>query len=171
MKKKLFMKKHLIDVTPTAAEISAANAHLDGIFQSIGASLRILADGERNRVQHLGRRNETFALAAIEVARQNPQVVPPGIDMAALERDITARAHFLPMLMRFRQMTRMMEDTVAMLGVDIYGGGRGVYRSLQLVGDIFGLADTVEELGQHFAKTPTEKDESPSAGDAAETSK
>ena len=156
MKRKSFMKKHLIDIVIAADDMTAATTHMTGLRQKLASALQILQDGDRNRVQHLGTRNETFSMAAVELARQHPQIIPAGIDMAALERDIAARQQLLPMLLNARQLTRMLEDTVAMLGVDIYNGGRAIYRSAQIVGDLYGLAEVVEQLSQHFARTPKE---------------
>ncbi|MHA3775711.1 hypothetical protein ACXR0O_29705 [Verrucomicrobiota bacterium sgz303538] len=154
MKRKSFMKKHLIDIVIAADDMTAAAAHMTGLHQKLSPALQILQDGDRSRVQHLGTRNETFSMAAIELARQHPQIIPAGIDMTALERDIMARQQLLPMLLNARQLTRMLEDTVAMLGVDIYNGGRAIYRSAQLVGELYGLAEIVAQLGEHFAKAP-----------------
>lgn len=150
------MKKHLIDIVIAAEDMTAAVTHMTGLHQKLSPALQVLQDGDRNRVQHLGTRNETFSMAAIELARQHPQIIPAGIDMTALERDIVARQQLLPLLLNARQITRMLEDTVAMLGVDIYNGGRAIYRSAQIVGDLYGLAEVVEQLAQHFARTPKE---------------
>ena len=50
-------------------------------------------------------------MEVMEVARQYPEVVPAGISMAALERDITPQV-VLPLLVASRQLTRMLEDTL-----------------------------------------------------------
>jgi hypothetical protein len=163
MKRKTFMKPHLVDFTFTAEDLIAAAAGQAEAHERLAPGLKVLQDSNRRRVQHLGTRNETFAMAAIEIARQHPQVVPPGIDMAALERDIVARQQLIPFLVRSRQYTRMLEDTIAMHGVDLFNGGRGIYKTLQIVGDLFGLADSVAQLGEHFARGSREEGD-PTAG-------
>src|SRR5262245_1779076 len=102
MKRKSFMKKHLIDVVIAAEDMTAAVTHMTGLNQKLSPALQVLQDGDRNRVQHLGTRNETFSMAAIELARQYPQIIPAGIDMDALERDIVARQQLLPLLINAR---------------------------------------------------------------------
>jgi len=165
MKRKSFMKKHLIDVTFSSETITGATADITGATTKLSPGLQVLQDWERKRVQHLGTRNETFSMAAIEVARQHPEVIPAGIDMAALERDIAARQQLLPLLVRARQLVRMLEDTIAMLGSDIFNGGRAIYKSLLIVGELYGLAEVVEQLSQHFTRSKSEPDESaPASG-------
>ena len=156
MKRKAFMKKHLIDVTFGAEAVTGAGTDLTGAMTKLSPGLQVLQDWERKRIRHLGTRNETFSMAAIEVARQHPAVVPAGIDMAALERDIAARQQLLPLLVRARQLVRMLEDTVSMLGADIFNGARGIYKSLLIVGELYGLAEVVAELSQHFARSASE---------------
>jgi hypothetical protein len=156
MKRKSFMKKHLIDVTFGAEAVTGAGTDLTGAITKLSTGLHVLQDWERKRIQHLGTRNETFSMAAIEVARQHPQVIPAGIDMAALERDIAARQQILPLLVRSRQLVRMLEDTLMLLGSDIYNGARGIYKSLLIVGELYGMAEVVDELSQHFSKSASE---------------
>ena len=113
------MKKHLIDITVASETVTTAKGHIDSLRTSLTFLLSLQED-ERKRLRRLGLRNETFSLGAIEVARSHPQVIPPGIDMAAIERDITAREQLLPLLRDLQSLTRMLEDTGILLGGDIY---------------------------------------------------
>ena len=107
------MKKHLIDITPAAEDITAATAHFTGLRQSLATILHSLEESQRKHTQKLGRRNETWCLEVMEVARQHPEVVPAGIDMAALERDIAAREIVLPLLVSSRLPSRTGVGTAA----------------------------------------------------------
>ena len=148
------MKKHLIDITPAPEDLTSANAHFTGIRSDLATTLHSLEDSDRKHTQKIGRRNETWCLEVMEIARQYPQVVPPGIDMAALERDLSARTAILPLLVASRQLNRMLEDTFLMLGADLFNGCRGLYKSMQILADLHGLQEIVASLGEHFAKSP-----------------
>ena len=145
------MKKHLIDITVASETVTTAKGHIDSLRASLTFLLSLQED-ERKRLRRLGLRNETFSLGAIEVARNHPQVIPAGIDMAAIERDITAREQLLPLLRDLQSFTRLLEDTVILLGCDIYEGGRTVYKSMKLVGDLYGLSEIIAELGLRYAR-------------------
>ena len=146
------MKKHLIDITPSAESITSATAHFAGIRADLAGILHSLEESQRKHTRKLGRRNESWCMEVMEVARQHPDVVPSGISMAAIERDITAREVVLPLLVSSRQITRMLEDTYTMLGADLFNGTRGLYKSMKIMADLHGLEAIVASLGEHFAR-------------------
>jgi hypothetical protein len=99
----------------------------------------------------------------IELARQNPGLIPATIELAALERDIAAREQLLPLLFRLQRLVRMLEDTTIALGVDMYEGARGLYKAMKITAEINGLVEVVAALGERFAaqgrrkQTPSEE--------------
>ncbi|MHA3770074.1 hypothetical protein ACXR0O_00890 [Verrucomicrobiota bacterium sgz303538] len=148
------MKKQLIDITIAADDITAVTTALTTLQTKLSFLLP-LEEAERKRLRRLGLRNETFSLGVIDIAQGNPQVVPAGIDMAALQRDVAAREQLLPLLREMQRLTRLMEDTVILLGCDIYEGGRALYKTMKVVGELHGLSEVIAELGRRFAKKRT----------------
>jgi hypothetical protein len=148
------MKKHLIDISPVAEDITSATAHFAGIRADLASILHSLEESQRKHTQKIGRRNETWCMEVMEVARQHPQVIPASIDMAALERDIAGREIILPLLIASRQMNQLLEDTYLMLGADFFNGSRGLYKSMKIVAALHGLEAIVASLGEHFARGP-----------------
>lgn len=120
-----------------------------------------LDDDQRKRLHRMGLRNETFSRAALEVARQNPSIVPVTIDLTAIERDLTARDQLMSALFRLRRVTRLLKDTVIACGVDAYNGSRGRYKAMKVVAEINGMDEIVAELGERFAKQGTPKEKAP----------
>ena len=82
--------KDQIDVTFTTEDVTEINAALTTLETKFSV-LRALTKLELRRMSHLGLRNETFTVGAIAAAQQNTQLIPPGIDLAAVERDRVAR--------------------------------------------------------------------------------
>jgi hypothetical protein len=141
----------LIDIVPTAESITSVQAHITGIFTEFDF-MQSLEDDERKRLQRLGFRNETFSLGIIEIARQNPTLIPSRINLAQIGRDVDAREALLPVLLQLQALTRMLEDTHILLGVDIYKGALALYKVLQVVGDLEGLNELIAYYGQRFKK-------------------
>ena len=69
----------------------------------------------------------------------------------------------LPLLVTSRQITQMLEDTYLMLGVDLFNGARGLYKSMQIVADLHGLEAIVASLGEHFARGPRTTEPAPAS--------
>lgn len=155
------MKKHLIDITLGAESLTNLSTHLTGVESEITPIAYSLDDDQRKRLHRMGLRNETFSRATLDVARQNPSLVPITIDLAAIERDLVAREQLMPTLFRLRRMTRLLEDTVIALGVDAYNGARGLYKSMKVVAEINGMDEIVADLGERFARQGQPKLEAP----------
>lgn len=77
--------------------------------------------------------------------------------MAALERDIDAREMLLPLYRDLQRTTKMIEDTLTLLGCDIYEGSRALYKTMKVIGDLYGLGEAIAELGRRFAKQSVTK--------------
>ncbi len=151
------MKKHLIDINPAPENLASASTHIAGIRADLATILHSLEDGQRLHNQMLGRRNETWCMEVMEIARQYPQVVAPGINMAALERDVAAREAILPLLIASRQLNQLLEDTYTMLGADLFNGSRGLYRTMKILADLHGLGAIVARLSERFARPSRRK--------------
>lgn len=147
------MKKHLVDMTVSAESLTTALADITGLETFLEPIAFALDDDQRKRLQRLGLRNETFSRGVIELARQNPSLIPATIDLEALERDITARDQLLPVLFRINRMSRLLEDTVIALGVDAYEGARGLYKTMKITAEGSGVADDLAVLGRRFSRT------------------
>ncbi|RYD69388.1 MAG: hypothetical protein EOP84_28550, partial [Verrucomicrobiaceae bacterium] len=79
-----------IDLSLPEEEIAALLAS----FLAAEEQLRVLPavnPNDRKRYAKLGLKNEGLALQIIEVGRQNPEVIPRGINFEQIDRDITAR--------------------------------------------------------------------------------
>jgi hypothetical protein len=145
------MKRDLIDIAPSAESLTTIQTHLTTIATEC-SFLVGLDEDQRTRLARLGLRNETFSLQVIETARQNPGAVPALIDLAGLLRDVDAREKLLPILIQMQTLTTLLEDTMILLGVDIYNGARAIYKTLQVVGDANGLSEILADLGKRFEK-------------------
>lgn len=146
------MKKHLIDVVFSPEDMTAVTGHLTGLLSKLEPSAFALDDDQRKRLQRLGLRNESFSRGVMELARQNPNLVPLTIDMAALERDVAAYEQLMPVLFQLQRLAKLVEDTCIALGVDVYNGSRGLYKAMKVVAEINGISEIIEELGRRFAR-------------------
>ncbi len=147
------MKKHLVDMTIAGEDRTTMEGDVASLEAIVNTFAYLLDDDQRKRLQRYGLRNETFSRGVIDLAKQNPTLVPAHIDMAAIERDLVAREQILPLLFRVQRLVRLLEDTAIALGVDLYEAARGLYKIMQVTAEGSGVADTLAELGRRFART------------------
>ena len=125
------------------------NAALDTLENKLGF-LQALDPAALKRMAHLGLKNESFVLGAFEAARQNTNIVPPGMNLAAMERDRVARDQLTPIAQRVQRLNERLTHTRMLLGADMYGAARAIYKALQEFGRDSGLSALIEELGRRF---------------------
>ncbi len=90
---------------------------------------------------------------------ENPQLVPPNLNVADALADLNAREVLRPRLMRLRRLLERCDDTDFALGSDAMATAMWGYRLLQASGGRDGLESLRKELGARFtkrARTPQE---------------
>ena len=162
------IKRDRIDIVPTTESITTILGHIASISEAL-PELTALQEDERQRLARLGMANETFSLGIIEIARQNPTLIPASIDLVKVGRDVDARTALLPVIVQLRVLTQLLEDTEVLLGVDIYNAALALYKVLLITGDTEGLRELIAEYGKRFAKkktstTPADPGTTPAGG-------
>ena len=148
------MHTNLIDLTLAAEDLTAVDAALtaqEEVFE-FAYSMEV---SERAALYKIGPSTEVFAARILDLAKRNLELLPRGLDLAAIERDKVAREQLIPRLDRMRQMTERLTHFVMLLGSDYLGGTRAAYRALQANGKAAGLEDLLADIGQCFARPRT----------------
>ena len=163
------MKNHLIDTTIGAESFTNMTTSVSALTTEVGTFSVHLDEGQRKHSQKLGTRNETFAREMLEFARQYPNLVPAGIDIAAIERDQTALDQITPLLFQLEVLTRSLRDTHTALGIDLFNGTRGLYKAVKPIADLNGVQDVITRIGRRFANQGRRKVEpTPESIDSSE---
>ena len=98
-------------------------------------------------------RPEPFARQTLRVLEQNPQIVPPSLDLPAATADLAAYDRLRPLLERLQRLTTRLDDTVTALGSDTMDVALEGYAQIKLSGAAQGLEELRRELSGRFAKT------------------
>ena len=145
------MKNHILDITITAESLTDMTGAATTLSTEVATFSVNLDEAQRKHSMKIGTRNETFARDMVEFARQYPQLIPTGINFAAIERDLIARDQVTPVLFQLKALTRTLEDTHLALGIDLFNGTRGMYMAVKPIAEINGVQDIIEHIGQRFA--------------------
>jgi hypothetical protein len=154
--------KDRIDFTLTAEDAVLVNGALTTLEEKL-PFLVALTKTDIRRMANLGQKNETFVMAAIAAGAQNPQLIPPGIGMAAIERDRVGREQLAVISQRIQRLNEKLAHTRLLLGADLYGAALAIYKALRQFGRDAGLGDLLAELGRRF-KSNKAVETTPSTG-------
>ena len=112
-----------------------------------------LEPGDRKGLLHMGQKTEVFGRGTIRALVQNPQIVPPSLDLAATQADLAAYDKLRPIAEALQRLHSRVEDTLAALGHDVMDVVLDGYGQLKLSGAAHGLDDLRRELGPRFSRS------------------
>ncbi|MFO1494194.1 MAG: hypothetical protein U1F26_05990 [Lysobacterales bacterium] len=146
---------NLSDVQLTA--IDAAITELETQLSGLVA----LTATDKRRAAKLGEKSEHFCRQTLRMLSENPQVIPPNLDLADALGDLQARDVLRPRLMRLTRLLERGNDTDFALGSDAMAVALRGYSLLKSVSGREGLDQLKRGLGTRFSKarrkSPDEK--------------
>ncbi len=134
-----------------AEDFTTATGGLTTTEQALSV-LRSLTPAERKGLPKVGPKYHSLALDIIELGRQNPDLIPRGIDFAKIDRDITAYGQSKSLLTHSQRLTGRLLDTKMLLGTDIYLAALAIYHSLKRNAQTDSLQDAIGTIKRGFAK-------------------
>lgn len=144
--------QNLATLNLTDTQIAAIDAALASLETAL-AGLIALSPTAKKRAMPLGDKSEAFCRQALRVLSENPQVVPPNLDVAEALRDLDARDRLKPRAIRLARLVSKMEDTDFALGSDAMQVATQGYALLKVVGRSEGLSDLRKNLSVRFSKS------------------
>jgi hypothetical protein len=150
------MSQNLISLNLTdaaLAEIDAALAVVEGHF----APFVTLAPAERRNLAKMGDKSEAFCRQTLMVLAQNPQVIPPSLDLAEAQADLAGLDKLRPRLHRLRDLLGKGEDTDMALGSDVYNACLDGYALLKIAGKGAGLETLRQAMSIRFSRNSKAK--------------
>ena len=161
--------KNNLDITLTNEVKATITSNMDALGESLDFLSAVLPN-DGCRLYRMGDKSESFVRQAHQVVRDHGNVLPLGLSLEQMDRDMDLRETLLPLQQRLSQMLRLVTDTYALAGSDLMHASMIVYRSLKSHGAAVGLNDVTASLGRRFAgqgrQTPTEPEEQGGAAPA-----
>jgi hypothetical protein len=145
------MSQNLVSLIITDEQVAAVEAALAQIEAAFANLISLSAD-DRRSLTRMGQKSEAFCRQTVSVLEQNPNVVPPSIDLAATRQDMAALERLRPLLDRIERLAERGNDTEAALGSDIMVTALEGYALLKAIGGSQGLDSLRRELSLRFAK-------------------
>lgn len=118
---------------------------------------------ERKSLTKMGDRSQAFVTKALELAKQNPDILPRAFDLEEMRLDVELFEALYPIVAAFAQLEGMLDDTYKLVGSEAYTAALKVYNYAKASGDEAGLAPAIEELGQRFARRQKKEKAQPAA--------
>jgi hypothetical protein len=152
------MSRNLISLTFSNDQLTAIGGAM-GVLEDHLSPLIALSLPDRKSALKMGAKSEVFCRQTLLAMRQNPQILPPTIDLGDAEADLLALDQLRPFLRRLQRLFERARDTELALGSDVMATALKGYSQLKLAGNTEGLKALSKELGGRFSKGPRQQPE------------
>lgn len=142
--------------TAVLTAIAQVEANLDFLIN--------LTPQERMALPKMGSASQSFVSKALEIGSNNPQFVPPYVDLAAMRKDYDLAVRLQGIEMQLASALEKVADTNLAAGSEAYITGLTLYSSLKAAAkvNVPGAKALAAELGERFVQT-TGTPETPAA--------
>ena len=124
-----------------------------------------LTPQERQAMPKMGGSTQSFVSKALEIAANNPQFVPPYVDVEGMRRDYDLAVRLQGIEMQLASLLEKVADTNTAVGSEAYITGLTLYNSLKAAAkvNVPGAKALVAELAERFTQAADEQENPPTA--------
>lgn len=154
------MAQNLISLTLSEADLTAIDGALATLEEKLASMISLQPD-EVRALAKMGDKSEAFCRQTLTILEQNPQVVPPSLNLPEALNDLRAVDLLRPRLARLERLSKRADDTVIALGSDILTAALEGYALLRVSGKGQGLESLRQGLSARFAKSRRQSEPEP----------
>ncbi len=128
------------------------------LIQNINDRLNFLINltpDERQSLPKMGDKTQAFVAKAIELAKMNPTLVPPYVDISEMEKDYNLAMKLKDIVTQVQSLSEKLSDTYLAVGSEAYLTALAFYNSAKAAAkmNVPGTNVIVNELSERFEKT------------------
>ena len=111
-----------------------------------------LTPEERRSLPKMGDKSRAFVQQALEVAKQNPDMLPRSFDVDEMRKDVELFEAMQSIMTAFAQLQELLDDTFVAVGSEAYAAALAVYAYAKANGKGAALDNLTDALGSRFSR-------------------
>lgn len=148
-----------IHLTPEQwAQIDDAVVVVTGVLEP---ALVPLTPTRKRGSPKMGDGSQAFCRLALQIAEENPALIPPRIDLEEMRRDLDSHDALKQRAVKLTALLEKVRDTQIALGSDVMVAALEIYAVLKAVGKAEGVHALRKQLSKRFDKGPHEGEPEP----------
>jgi ribosome biogenesis GTPase A len=147
------MSQNQISLTLTDQQLSAIDDALTTLERQL-IKLISLHPQQRRTLVKMGDKSEAFCRKTLLLLADNPQIVPPNLEVNEAKADLLIIDQLRPRMMRLQRLAERTHDTQAALGNDLMAFALEGYSLLKVNGKDQELEDLRRGLSARFPSSP-----------------
>ena len=145
------MVDNRISATLSQADVEAIIAAINTIKQKLPFLIN-LSPEEKRGLPRPGDKSRAFISKALEVATQNPDILPRMFSIEEMRKDVELSQALQPIELALTHLWEQFENTSVVVNSEAYAAALAVYSLAKATGKSASLNDTLDELGKRFAR-------------------
>ncbi|MGE5581543.1 MAG: hypothetical protein ACM3X9_03310 [Bacillota bacterium] len=122
-------QSNLVSFNIPAEDLAEIKACINTLHSKLMPYLKALSPEERQEVPKMGDKTVSFVQKTLEYCKQNPDLVPPFLDVKELTTDVEAVQLLRSLYQPLSQVTQSLWDTMTLSGSEAYSGALIFYSS------------------------------------------
>lgn len=141
-----------ISVEFTKEELDMVNGHLSAIEELLRSKCKSLTPEERQEFARLGNKTENWSKKTMSYIHEQPSLTPSFINLVETEKDFASRQSLMPVYNRVSGISDLLNDTLMLLGADVYNSCVAYYRNVRLLAEqnVNGAKTVYDDLSAQF---------------------
>lgn len=148
----IHMSRNLASLRFSPQQLAAIDQSLSDLENHFAECVDLTLQ-QRRSLKRMGDKSEGFCRVTLMTLAENPQVVPPGLNLPDAQGDLETLDQLRPRAMRLLRLSQRAADTQTALGCDVMAASLQGYTMLKSIGRHFGLERRRKELGERFSKS------------------
>jgi hypothetical protein len=148
------MNENRVSGALSSEDVAAINAAIETVRQKMPFLMGLDPEARRS-LPRMGDKSRAFVRKSLEVADQNPGMLPRAFDLEEFRRDVALDEALIPIAEAIRKLAELIDDTNTGVRSDAYLAALTVYQSAKQVGKGTGLDGALDELGRRFVRKST----------------
>jgi len=145
------MNENRVSGVLSSEDVAAINAAIETVRQKMPFLMGLDPEARRS-LPRMGDKSRAFVRKSLEVADQNPGMLPRAFDLEEFRRDVALDEALIPIAEAIRKLAELIDDTNTGVRSDAYLAALTVYQSAKQVGKGTGLDGALDELGRRFVR-------------------
>jgi hypothetical protein len=144
--------QNLISLSLTTDDYAEIDNHLSQIEQKLTGLIE-LPLATRRKLMKMGDKSEAFCRGTLGLLEENPDVVPPGLNVPDALQDLSHLDAIRSRTRRVRRLLGRLEDSETALGSDVMAASLAGYAMLKVMGKGSGLEALRGDVSRRFSRS------------------
>lgn len=150
------MTQNLVSQHLSDDQWARADAAINELAAALEPMLVSVTRSDKKMMVKMGEASEVFCRQALDVMQENLQLMPRGLDIEEMRRDLNAHDALNARIVRMTRLLEQARNAEIALGSDVMVSALEGYAVLKAVGKGEGVQALTRQLGRRFVNPPRE---------------